>query len=564
MSNQNSKVFIDYDTKHNKLVLTIPFYLNDKARAIPNRRWNSKMRGWFVPVTRKNIEYLREEFGSAPRSEIAAKVIDEYVFETVDKGQEPFPAWYRFKTTPLPKQLEGLNAVNGLESFGLFMGMGTGKTKVIIDTVACRAMRGDINAALIVCPVAIRRNWVSEIAKHSPLGDDVVQILDGVSFAKRWDKFISKTGFKWLICGTETLSTSKTAIEYSKRFLISHRGLMAVDESSLIKTHDSQRTRNCTQIGRLAKSRVIATGTEITQGIQDLYSQFEFLDEGIIGLGDFFSFRNRYMVMGGYENRQVIGYTNQEELFRALSPHIFRARKEDVIDIEQKTYMPTRFVEMSKAQQGLYDKVARLKGYGRVMFEGHEIKIENPLEKMLRLQQISRGFFTSTDGEEKITTRISDSPVVRELINVLDELPKDEKVVIWSVFKFEIQQIVSAIAAKYKLESVVEYHGGIKDDERFAGVNRFRNDPNVRFFVGNPYTGKGMGINLIESSTMIYCTNPTSYEVRSQSEDRIHRNGQIRPCVYMDISVDCESDAAIRDALALKMDLADYIRENVK
>ena len=73
---------------------------------------------------------------------------------------------YRFKTKPFQHQLDALEQSWNKEVWALFMEMGTGKTKVCIDNIAILYDKGKINAALIVVPNGIKRNWRNELGIH--------------------------------------------------------------------------------------------------------------------------------------------------------------------------------------------------------------------------------------------------------------------------------------------------------------------------------------------------------------------------------------------------------------
>ena len=73
---------------------------------------------------------------------------------------------YRFKTKPFQHQSDALDESWNKEVWALFMEMGTGKTKVCIDNVAILYDKGKINAALVIVPNGIKRNWRNELQIH--------------------------------------------------------------------------------------------------------------------------------------------------------------------------------------------------------------------------------------------------------------------------------------------------------------------------------------------------------------------------------------------------------------
>ena len=52
---------------------------------------------------------------------------------------------YRFKTRPYDHQLHALGASHNKENYALFMEMGTGKSKVLVDNIAMLYDKGKIN-----------------------------------------------------------------------------------------------------------------------------------------------------------------------------------------------------------------------------------------------------------------------------------------------------------------------------------------------------------------------------------------------------------------------------------
>jgi SNF2 family DNA or RNA helicase len=103
-------------------------------------------------------------------------------------------------------------------------------------------------------------------------------------------------------------------------------------------------------------------------------------------------------------------------------------------------------------------------------------------------------------------------------------------VVIAASYVAEIEGIVDALEKEYGEDQVCTYYGATK--ERDLEVARFRD--HARFMVLNPQSG-AYGLNLQFASLMYLYSRPFSYEQNAQLQDRIHRPGQKRMCVYKDI-----------------------------
>ena len=79
---------------------------------------------------------------------------------------------YNFKIKPFEHQRQALEKGWHRQEFGLFMEMGTGKSKVLIDNLGLLFLNGQINFALVLAPKGVYRNWVTkEIPEH--MSDDV-------------------------------------------------------------------------------------------------------------------------------------------------------------------------------------------------------------------------------------------------------------------------------------------------------------------------------------------------------------------------------------------------------
>ena len=69
---------------------------------------------------------------------------------------------YKFKTKPYEHQMKALESSWDKKNFALFCEMGTGKSKILLDNISMLYDKGKINAALIVAPKGVYRNWVEQ------------------------------------------------------------------------------------------------------------------------------------------------------------------------------------------------------------------------------------------------------------------------------------------------------------------------------------------------------------------------------------------------------------------
>ena len=444
------------------------------------------------------------------------------------------------------------------ETYAYFMEMGTGKTKVLIDNMSMLYDKGKIDGALIVAPKGVIGTWFKqEIPAH---------LVDHVeNKAILWQALINKTqkakldslfqvddDLHILIMNVEAFSTEK-GVQFAQKFLLSHKTLMAIDESTTIKNPKAKRTKNILRLSKQAKYRRILTGSPVTKNPLDLYSQCEFLDPYLLDFQSYYAFRNRYAEMRtanffGRSVQIVAKFRHLEELAEKLKPFSFRVLKEDCLDLPAKTFMK-REIELSKEQKEVYKQMKKM---ALAFFNGKGVTTATALTQIMRLQQITCGHFTADDGsiQNIKNNRLS------ELMNILDEI--EGKAVIWAHFQHDVKNIIKEIQKVHGPGSVVDYYGLTPKDIRQNNIEKFQTNDEVKYFVGTPATG-GYGITLTAASTMIYYSNGYDLEKRLQSQDRIHRIGQKKPVTYIDIIAEDTVDNRIVKALRKKINIASEV-----
>ena len=465
---------------------------------------------------------------------------------------------YRFKTKPFQHQLDALKESWNKEVWALFMEMGTGKTKVCIDNIAILFDKGKINAALIIVPNGIKRNWRNELKIH--LSDHInYRVAIWSASPKKEEKTeieqlsVMVDDLTVFIMNIEALST-KRGYDFAYSFLLRNQTLVCVDESTTIKNHSAQRTKNILKLSQHAKYKRIMTGSPVTKSPLDLFSQVQFLDPWLLDQQSYYSFRARYAVIvqrsvGTHSFQHIVKYQRLDELQEKIQNFSTRILKSDCLDLPEKVYTK-RVVSLTAEQVKAYTE---MKKAAITFFEDNVMTAASVLTQIIRLHQITCGHFKTDDGEVKSIK----SNRIKELLEVLEET--NGKVIIWAVYRYDIQQIEKTLGEKYGKESVATYYGDTKDSIRQSIVDRFMDpDDPLRFFVGNPKTG-GYGLTLTSSHTVVYYSNDYSLEIRLQSEDRAHRIGQTNKVTYVDLIAENTIDEKIVKALNAKIDLASQV-----
>ena len=489
---------------------------------------------------------------------------------------------YLFKTDPYDHQLEVLEISAEREAFALFMDMGTGKSKVIIDTAAYLYGQGKIDAVVISAPNGVHRNWVlNELPTHWP---DELEYIAAYYTAtpkkkerEQWEKTFTGSGCRWFCFNTEAASNKKGQ-DALRSVVKGGRVLFALDESQRFKTPGAKRTRFIVKLGEHAEYKRILSGTPITQSPLDLYAQCKFLDPTITGFSTYTAFRAHHAEIeqrrtknnkrGFYEH--IVCYKNVEELEKNIAPHCYRIKKEDCLDLPDKVFERV-IVTLTPEQRRIYnqmleDSVAVLKESISVdipkelrhasneelllFYADAKVTAKNAMTRLLRLQQVVNG--SVPDDEGNVTV------LKNNRLDVLKDILSDVngKVIIWARFRYDLMMIAGMLLKEYGDDCLAEFHGGVNTDDRMEGVRRFQHDAACRFFLAQQHSG-GTGLTLTAAQTVIYYSNDFSLEARLQSEDRAHRIGQTNKVTYIDLVAEDSVDEKILESLAKKKEMAD-------
>ncbi len=570
MSAIQSTINVDFDMKTKRLKMTCPFFLADVMRGFPSRRFDPKSKTWRMPLIRTNILHLKatERLYDYRVTGSAIEAIRNYESLMSGPVYHPFPNHlYDFekskaKFVPMEHQQRMLDKVWNLPAAAWFAKMGTGKTFAAIHLACARFKAGLIDSVVIVCPSTLRSTWRKELEKFATVEYDYKIHETKASWLKEFYADRKSKRLQILAVSVEGLGVSEALFDSVCGFFVGRDVMLVNDESSRIKNPDAKRTQRAIEFRDASKYRIILNGTPIALGIKDLWSQYEFLDPNIIGSGDYWSFKTRYLVMGGYENKEIVGVQNIEELMRLIEPYTVEVSK-DVLNLPPKVLKP-RYVQATPEQKSLL----------RLIKKGESpdpnaplIKVDNVLERVLRWRQVVGGWLPRMDPltEKVMLEPLKENPKMDAFMEVIADNFEGSKFIIWSSFIHEIEYIIGKLSEKYGRESVAGYYGATDKEERSRIEDAYCNDPRLRFFVGNPATA-GLGLTLISGydDIMVYYSGTNAYIDRAQSEDRAHRIGQKRSVVVVDMVMEKTIDEQIIAAITEKMGVEEYIYKRLK
>lgn len=428
---------------------------------------------------------------------------------------------------------------------GLFMEMGTGKTRTAIELVVRRRER--IDRAVWFCPVALRETVAAEIRKHTDASDEDIYVFD-----ERTRMKTLPLGRTWYVVGIESMSSSTRVVLAANR-LITTRSFVIVDESSYIKTHWAKRTQRITRVAEKARYRLILTGTPLSQGVVDLYAQMQFLSPRILGYRSFYSFARNHLEYSKQHKGLIVLAHNVPWLAAKIAPYTYQVTKAECLDLPDKLY-DSVYYGMTREQSALYD---RAKEEILLEVDDEEITSTTIYRLFTALQEIVCGYWQRTPDERIEVGHLR----VDMLRSVLRALPAGAKAVVWARYHYSIGEIVPALEAEFGAGCTAQFHGGLGDRARMAELTRFRGP--ARFLVATQATG-GHGLTLTEAHHVVFYANSFKYAERVQAEDRCHRIGQTQPVTYIDLVCVPTIDQRIERALARKEDVVTAFRREVE
>lgn len=415
---------------------------------------------------------------------------------------------------------------------------------------------GKVERLLIVAPTSVVAVWPKELQEYAKFKYTCKTLLGEKKQRIKQIDDLLKFPFKALkVAVINYESTWRPEIlEKLKEF---DADMVIADESQRIKTYDAAQSKAMHELGDQARYKLILSGTPVQTAAIDIWSQYRFLDKTVFG-DNFFKFRGRYAIMGGYGNKKIVGYKDLEGLIKKEHSIAFRVTKDEALDLPEQTF-ETRKIQFNQKEKNLYERIKK-DSYAELDGGGH-ITATTVLTRLLRLQQLAGGFLVQDDAQKP-------QLVSRAKLDALGDIIEDyvigsgKKLVIFARFIAEVKAIME-LADKVlpkELKQVAIY-GDIKKEDRGDIVKQFQEDPKTVLFIGQIDTA-GTGITLTAADTCVYYSKNFNYVTYSQSLSRIHRIGQRNCCTYIDLEIEGTIDELISKALSRKEDMAKTVVDN--
>jgi len=459
------------------------------------------------------------------------QLLSENELVTTDKGFEKAREWLKnfqgiqeqalptnFKGELRPYQKAGFEWLHFLRDsrFGgcLADDMGTGKTiqtlcflqsvKEAYEARNARKRKKEPRAAhLLVVPRSLVTNWMREAEKFAP----GLRFLD-FAHAERAADIREFDNYDVV------LTTYGILLREIERLREYEFDTAILDEAQAIKNPVSESAK----AARLIKSKhkLTLTGTPVENNTLELWSQFAFLNPGLLGSADYF----RQDFAGPIERQQDEQATTT--LRRLVYPFILRRTKDQVaLDLPPRSEK-ILWNEMEPAQRKVYNQTRdeyRAKILKLIEDKGVKDARFRILEGLLRLRQIC--------NHPKLMqpTYKGNSAKLDTLMETVETLrAENHKVLIFSQFV----QMLKLIEAQLKKAKIPYTYLDGSTTNRQARVDEFQTNENIPVFLISLKAG-GVGLNLTAADYVIHVDPWWNPAVEMQASDRAHRIGQNKP-----------------------------------
>lgn len=513
---------------------------------------------------KKNIDIIRKQYGS---------------------GRVSFDYEYKGIYKPMEHQKVIFNTIAYCDIASILADVGTCKTGPYIWAIDKRIQKGQVKKCLVITLSHLKQNILDEIKLQAPHLKGV--ILDGKAQSdkilnKKFKKEEKNLDYDIYIANYESM------FSLTELFSEDYFQMVVLDEAHRIGSPSSRQTKCIIEHFEFTKYKYIVTGTLHANNLMSFYMPFRFLGPDTVPYANYYEFRRMFMFPVDPDQYIWIPSKGAElEVRKIVGDVSISFKKEDCIDLPELIRETSR-CDMSSDQYKLYTQLSKdfitivedmcskcnKSGNCDRSCENGEIAAKNALTMAGKLRQIASGFYINTkyrvteDGrkinESNIIT-LNENPKLELLINTINNIPEDRKVIIWTNYIHSVELIANRLSKAFDSKSVLTCY---QNQDAYKQVELFKNKQYL-YMVANP--GKmGTGLNIQFSSYQIFFSNSYSWIQRDQAEGRQYRQGQKDKVTVIDLITNGTIDEEVLKTLLNKKDfsislsqLAQVIKEKV-
>ena len=388
-----------------------------------------------------------------------------------------------------------------------YLDMGLGKT--FVGSEKMMALNTRIN--LLVCQCSKVPDWVEHFQTHYTRN-----CVFDLTEPKTLKFFLEQAACK---VPTLMIGVINYELTFRRKALKSLTGFtLMLDESSLIQNENAKRSKFI--LGLNPSNVILLSGTPTGGKYEKLWSQCRLLGWNISKELFWKQYiQTEWVEHDGFWRQQVIGYKNVDRLKQKLADHgaVFMTTDDAGIELPEKTIIPVktkpsplywkfwreRVVSVDTGNLGEFELDSDF--WGSNEHAERELIGDTSLTRRLYARQLC-GLYNKARYE-----------AFRDLVD-----STEDRLIVFYNFTEEMERLKRMVDAMNRPVSIL--NGKTKDLTAY----NYRSD-SVTFV---QYQAGAMGGNFQKANKIIYFSLPQGWELWEQSQKRIHRTGQDRPCFY--------------------------------
>ncbi len=492
------------------------------------------------------MEALKLELGNAGEAENSGPVITNGAWLSSLLQSLRSPGKIRkqavpksFQATLRPYQKNGYTWLNYMNELGfgacLADDMGLGKTVQVLAYLERLRAKEKKARVLLIVPASLVGNWQKEAQKFAPSME--LLVLHGRTSAVLEQMLREQPAF--LTITTYGMATRIRALQEMPWTAV------ILDEAQAIKNPATKQTKEIKKIS--AGMRIAMTGTPIENDLTNLWSLFDFLNQGLLGTPK--EFHEYCKNLSDHPE----GYAKLKAM---VTPFMLRRVKTDkkvIADLPEKLEK-IDYVTMSKKQVVLYRKaVAELES---MLAEVDGMKRRGlVLATIVKLKQICNHPDQYLGQQAFLESESGKLQMLREICETIYE--KRERVLVFTQFKEITEQLADFLTGIFHAKGYV-LHGGIRAAKRTEMVEAFQGEDYVPFIVLSVKAG-GTGLNLTKAGHVIHFDRWWNPAVENQATDRAFRIGQTKNVMVHKLVCEGTIEEKIDAMIESKKELAENV-----
>ncbi|TDQ12209.1 DEAD/DEAH box helicase [Pedobacter metabolipauper] len=483
------------------------------VKELPDRQFRYADKIWEVPVQHHiAVKAFAKKYDLDFHIETGVEPVTNFVIPPLPELTINIPT----KRPMLPWQPGGVAYI--LKNRRVIVGddMGLGKTSQAIIAIEGLHQLGEASyPCLIICPSAVKENWVKEINQNISKKGIVLQNSIKNTFMEYFRVGMSQffiVNFeslkKYFVDHIDEVPKGKQLrlehIHFNKKYLDFFKAVI-VDESHKVKSIKSQSTKFTKGICIGKETILLLTGTPIVNKPMDLVSQLGIMNR-MADFGGYTAFVKRYC-SGPKEA------SNLKELNYKLNSICFYRRNKTDPDI--KKFLPDKARQVISCE---LDPVHRKEYmHAQADLESYMINIkkqsEESVQKSMKGEVMVRiGILKNISARGKLADAFS---------FIQDIIDNGQKIVVFASLK----EVIAKVQERFPRS--VRITGAEDGKQKQAAVDRFKSDPKIDVIVLNLKAG-GTGVDGLQNVATQICFIEFGWHaaIMDQAEDRLYRTGQ--------------------------------------